>query len=201
MEILKDTIIQLVVRQGSDSERKNIVFKSGEPAFTEDTNRLFIGDGVTNGGKLVGNLFKGSSVNILSLAPAEKGDLVYNEQTNTVSVLNSGDGTLPLHWKPIANLTDPIYLRYDALSATGLPIITKRNIVSVETLSTGHYKIQYNNIGIPNPIPIVQILGLDWPNCQIRTLYANNSACEVKLLSTNGTDANKNVNFILSINY
>ena len=44
------TITKLLFRRGNDSDRKQTILASGEPGFTLDTKRLWIGDGVTPGG-------------------------------------------------------------------------------------------------------------------------------------------------------
>jgi hypothetical protein len=40
----------LQIRRGSDAERQNTVFLIGEPVWTNDTHKLYIGDGSTHGG-------------------------------------------------------------------------------------------------------------------------------------------------------
>lgn len=44
------TITKMLLRRGNDSDRKQTVLASGEPGWTLDTKRLWIGDGVTPGG-------------------------------------------------------------------------------------------------------------------------------------------------------
>ena len=44
------TITKILLRRGNEADRKSTIFAAGEPAFTLDTNRLFIGDGITAGG-------------------------------------------------------------------------------------------------------------------------------------------------------
>lgn len=80
MEIFQNTLIKLVVRQGSDSDRKKVLLTSGEPAYTTDTRRFFVGNGVLSGGDVVGNLYKGDFTggNPSTVEPAEIGDLAYD---------------------------------------------------------------------------------------------------------------------------
>ena len=40
-------------RRGTDAQRQGITPKAGEPIFTTDTKKLFIGDGSTAGGIIV----------------------------------------------------------------------------------------------------------------------------------------------------
>lgn len=44
------TITKLLFRRGNDSDREQTILASGEPGWTLDTKRLWIGDGVTPGG-------------------------------------------------------------------------------------------------------------------------------------------------------
>ena len=50
IEILENTLIKLLVRRGTDADRKNIVLEAGELGYTTDMERLFVGDGTTAGG-------------------------------------------------------------------------------------------------------------------------------------------------------
>lgn len=102
VEIFNNTLLKILVRQGTDNERQNVIFNSGEPAYTTDTKRLFIGDGVTIGGILAGNVFKGSTTNITSVAPAEIGDTVYNTDTQILYRLKQNDGSNIGDWEAIS---------------------------------------------------------------------------------------------------
>lgn len=44
------TITKLLFRRGNDSDREQTILASGEPGWTLDTKRLWVGDGVTPGG-------------------------------------------------------------------------------------------------------------------------------------------------------
>lgn len=47
---------KIQLRRGTDSERQTVVFDNGEPVWTTDNQRLYIGDGVTSGGIAMGSL-------------------------------------------------------------------------------------------------------------------------------------------------
>jgi hypothetical protein len=47
-------------RRGTDAARQTVVFDLGEPVYTTDTNKYYIGDGSTAGGVLVGGNFSNS---------------------------------------------------------------------------------------------------------------------------------------------
>jgi hypothetical protein len=101
VEIFNNTLLKILVRQGTDNERQNLIFNFGEPAYTTDTKRLFIGDGVTSGGILAGNVFKGSTTNITSVAPAQIGDTVYNTDTKILYRLKINEGSNISDWEAI----------------------------------------------------------------------------------------------------
>jgi hypothetical protein len=44
----------LRIRRGTDAERQTIVPAQGEPVYVTDTKKLFVGDGATQGGTLIG---------------------------------------------------------------------------------------------------------------------------------------------------
>ena len=82
MEILQDTIIKLIIRQGPDIDRQAVVLTSGEQGYSTTTQRVYVGDGVVYGGHLVGNLYKGdiASGNFNVTNPVS-GDLVFDIDT------------------------------------------------------------------------------------------------------------------------
>jgi len=45
--------MSLQLRRGLEAARTLTVFSNGEPLWTTDTNKLYVGDGVTPGGVLV----------------------------------------------------------------------------------------------------------------------------------------------------
>ena len=44
------TVTKILFRRGTDADRAGVVFATGEPVWTTDTNELYIGDGSTAGG-------------------------------------------------------------------------------------------------------------------------------------------------------
>ena len=93
IEILENTLIKLLVRRGTDNDRGNIILESGELGFTTDTQDLYIGDGATKGGLIVGNKYKGKAGNVTSLAPCVTGDYAFETDTNTLKILQGGTGS------------------------------------------------------------------------------------------------------------
>ena len=77
-EITSDTIVKILIRRGSEEDRKQTLLSNGEFGYSQDMGRLFIGDGFTLGGLPVSNLFHGfvGDANDFT-AVAQQGDLVY----------------------------------------------------------------------------------------------------------------------------
>jgi hypothetical protein len=78
IEITSESIVKVLIRRGTDSERQLTTLTEGELGYSIDTQRLFIGDGITAGGVVAGNKFFGkvgtpSSYNSI----AQNGDMVY----------------------------------------------------------------------------------------------------------------------------
>ena len=90
IEILENTLLKLLVRRGTNYDRQQITLDSGELGYTTDTKRLFIGDGTTAGGTLVGNKYQGRASNITTLAPVDIGDYAYDTDNSTYYICVSG---------------------------------------------------------------------------------------------------------------
>ena len=94
------TIVKLKVRRGSNAQRQTIVLDQGEVGYTIDTKRLFVGDGSTPGGHVVGNKGLGSFTSLESLGDvvgAQVGDIGYANSSlwmisSTPYEWNSGSG-------------------------------------------------------------------------------------------------------------
>ena len=76
------TIVKLKVRRGSNAQRNSIVLDQGEVGYTLDTKRLFVGDGATYGGNVIGNKSIGPYTAATSLGPEDSpglqvGDIGY----------------------------------------------------------------------------------------------------------------------------
>jgi hypothetical protein len=89
IEILENTLLKLLVRRGSDVDRKGVVLSQGELGYTADTERLFVGDGMTYGGSVVGNLAYRTG-NIGTLVTSVTGDLAFD--TNFKTLYQWADG-------------------------------------------------------------------------------------------------------------
>ena len=84
IEILENTLLKLITRRGDDGDRKNVILSDGELGYTTDGKRLFVGDNQTLGGNIVGNIYKGSVTDHLTVTDAIVGDIVFNNTSNII---------------------------------------------------------------------------------------------------------------------
>lgn len=84
INVTSDTVIKLIIRRGTDADRQNVIFYSGELGYTLDTKRVFVGDGVTQGGNIVGNINFGIvQGKEIYAGVAYPGDILFQSQTST----------------------------------------------------------------------------------------------------------------------
>jgi hypothetical protein len=108
IEIFENTLLKLLVRRGMDADRQKIVLSEGELGYTTDTNRLYVGDGQTTGGILVGgNKFLGSVVNVTTLAGAAVNDIAYSSNTDKLYYFKGGDYTDISNWEVVGGTYEP----------------------------------------------------------------------------------------------
>jgi hypothetical protein len=133
VEIFQNTLLKLVVRSGSDSDRKAIVLDVGEIGYTTDTKRLYVGDGVTLGGVLAGNVVIGQAADFSAIAatPPAIGDLVYVTGSSTLYRYISGVSTLSTSWSPVGRIYSP--------ENTTIVFTGSGNQVKVGTLSANNF--------------------------------------------------------------
>ena len=107
IEILENTLLKLLVRRGSNADREDVILSEGELGYTTDTNRLFVGDGVTPGGKIVGNKFLGKSNSVTTFANANVGDLAYDADDRALYAYAGPDPATSISgWTLISSVTD-----------------------------------------------------------------------------------------------
>lgn len=137
IEILENTLLKLLVRSGSDSDRKTVVLDSAELGYTTDTKRLYVGDGLTTGGILVGNVFNGSRTDITSSAGNPVvGDLAFDTDNKILYRLQYSTFTNLSSWEQIGGV-------YAAANDTIK--VSSTNTVSVCAISA--YNISSNALG------------------------------------------------------
>ena len=155
MEIFQNTILKIIVRQGTDLERKNIVLTSGELGYTTDTKRLYIGDGASNGGNVIGNLYKGAVASITSpfaITP-QFGDIGYGTDQSKLYVLESGTGSNLSDWRVIGG----VYTSNDNRINISADNKITLNALSANSVSsdfvTGPIIVSSGRIGLSSNIP------------------------------------------------
>jgi len=130
IEILENTLLKLLVRRGTDSDRQEITLQSGELGYATDTERLYIGNSTTPGGVIVGNLYKGRAALATSLSPVTTGDYVYEISSNSLKVCIQGTGSDAGDWLTVSN----------QISAGDTTIeIDGKQWITVGTLSAGNF--------------------------------------------------------------
>ena len=101
IEILENTLLKLLVRRGTDTDRRNISLSEGELGYTTDTERLFIGNGQP-GGVVAGNRYLGSDSDpSATFTTALTGDLVFDTNTKSLCAFK-GSGV----WERVSSLTE-----------------------------------------------------------------------------------------------
>lgn len=82
-EVTNETVVKLLVRRGLESDRINTLLNEGEFGYSVDNRRVFIGDGTTLGGVVVGNKHFGKTSNKAAYtAYAQQGDLIFSNNEN-----------------------------------------------------------------------------------------------------------------------
>ena len=89
----------LQLRRGTDAERKLATFSAGELIYTTDTKKVFVGDGSTLGGKLVGS-FAESGLRTVITSNGQGGF------TTTYETEYTADGHLKMNGKDITDARD-----------------------------------------------------------------------------------------------
>ena len=136
IQILENTLLKLLVRRGTNYDRQQITLETGELGYSTDTKRLYIGDGTTKGGVIVGNKWAGEAADLTSLAPVASGDYAYDTDNREFKILTKGSGSVAADWVTVAT-----YISAFNTSIT----IDPENRISVGTLSAGNFSL--NAIG------------------------------------------------------
>ena len=135
IEILENTLLKLLVRRGTDLERREITLDEGEIGYATDTQRLFIGDGTTAGGNIIGNKFLGTAITITDKTGVVN-DLAFDSDNNTLQFISENDGSLLSDWSTVANL---------ASAGNTTIVVDNAQRITVGTISAGN--IDLNALG------------------------------------------------------
>jgi len=86
IEITADSVVKVLVRRGTDSERQLTTLTEGEIGYCIDTQRVFVGDGITLGGTVVGNKFLGLAADRNAYSTiSQSGDMIYQTAGTSVA--------------------------------------------------------------------------------------------------------------------
>lgn len=89
------TVTKIKVRRGTDLQRREVVFDSGELAYVVDagSRRLFVGDGIVHGGVSVGMKFYSGNraLSANSFMYSQIGDIIYDTAKKGLFVLSGSD--------------------------------------------------------------------------------------------------------------
>jgi len=104
---MPEPITRIIFRRGTEIERDGLILNQGEPGYTIDTKRLYVGDGSTIGGIPVGTKFLGlfkfgiNSTNIPEAVYPQVNDLAYDTTTSVLYALTGNQPKKPTSWIPV----------------------------------------------------------------------------------------------------
>jgi len=104
IEIFENSLLRLLVRRGTNADRLGAVLSQGELGYTIDTKKLYVGDGTTLGGILIGNVFAGSRNNVTELTNVSSGDQAFDSDNKILYRFISGDSTNIANWEVIGGV-------------------------------------------------------------------------------------------------
>ena len=136
IEIYENTLLKLLVRRGTNLDRQSVILSEGELGYTTDSQRLYIGDGFTLGGNLIGNKFRGSVNDVTGLSDIIVGDYAFDEDDLKLYVYTGTGGVADSKEKDIAN--------WRVIGGTYAPgnnsiQISNLNKITVGQLSAGNF--------------------------------------------------------------
>lgn len=108
-QVTDNTIVKILVRRGLESERQSTVLTEGELGYSIDTRRVFVGDGVSLGGTVVGNKYFGSTGFANDFTPfAQPGDTIFeNNILKALGETGVWSSIHPVYFQESANLNIP----------------------------------------------------------------------------------------------
>lgn len=103
---MANQVTKLIFRRGADATGRTITLNQGEPGYTTDTKRLYVGDGTTTLGIPIGiknwNIKNFNTANFTTtFSGSEIGDIVYDDYSNHVFFLTAWPGTIRANWAKI----------------------------------------------------------------------------------------------------
>lgn len=168
IEITQSTLLKLLVRRGSNEERKNIILSEGELGYAVDTKKLFIGDGATVGGIPVTTQVFYGAVSPTTYNVATVGDFAYDSTEGALYALTGADPTNINSWGIVANDVRVDDATMQLITYNGVP-----NTLAVKTVSAAQLD------------PNLPGTGLEYNGAPVRTIQttANQSFDSISIRS------------------
>lgn len=151
IEITQSTLLKLLVRRGSNEERKNITLSEGELGYAVDTKKLFIGDGATPGGIPVTTQFFYGAVAPTSYNAATTGDFAYDSTAGVLYVLTGTDPVASGDWNEVSNDVRVDNATMQLSSYNGVP-----NTLMVKTISAAQLDPNLTGTGLEFSGKVIQ---------------------------------------------
>lgn len=144
IEIFENSLLRLLVRRGTNADRLGAVLSQGELGYTIDTQKLYVGDGTTPGGILIGNVFAGSRSNVTELTNVSPGDQAFDSDNKILYRFISGNSTNIANWEVIGGV----------YSADNTTITQSNNTFAVGVISASNIDSQIagNSLTFSNSI-------------------------------------------------
>lgn len=169
IEIFENTLLKLLVRRGTDVDRKQVTLSEGELGYTTDTKKLYIGDGQTKGGiPIGGSSFLGSVPNVTIFTSAISGDLAYDNDDNVFYTFKGGNP---------ANITDWQNIGGTYTAGNGTIAISNTNNITVNRLSAGNFSTNALGSGLKldgsNKVALNSTIAVNTINIEQGSSYLN----------------------------
>lgn len=160
------------VRRGTDTQRVSIILDEGELAYTTDKKRLYVGDGISFGGNIVGaKVF--TSTNKLTETVVEKGDVVY--ESNKQYLLTDNDATNADNWEYIGTVPDNstiVFTSTNTLSVNPTPL---QDQIAQLVTDESTIVVTANDTLSVNPAPLQDQIALLMTDNDTVVVTANNT--------------------------
>ena len=180
IEIFENTLLKLLVRRGSNSDKQNITLSEGELGYTTDTKRLFVGDGQTVGGLVTGNVYLGANSNVTTFTNAVSGDYALDLDDNRFYIFKGGNPTIIGNWQNVGG----VYT-----GGNNTINVSNTNLITVGTLSA----LNFSADAVGDSIAIDSNGRIALSSTQIKTDKISTSS--TTYLSLPSTLAINNVNY------
>ena len=193
-------ISKLKVRRGTNTQRQTVVLDQGELGYTIDTKRLFIGNGATYGGEVIGSKIHPPISNTSSLTGviAEIGDLV--NVNGIFYQLIATDYTNINSWSNVGLKINSDFFEYNITNQ----LTPKDNSISLDKLTTEALDTLSVNTNVDNDTIEIHAGNLRVKSEGIDTLQVAPSAINEYKISTsiagNGLSGGNGIPLSLNIN-